>query len=538
MKKRKTMNKRVFSAAMASAMVLTLNFGAINVFAAGGTPDTSVTVTGLDAGDKATAFQILKWDDTLNDWALTKAVGTYTAEDFIDGISAEEASAIAAAYATDTGKEMTVSETTATLDTYSVPTEGAAADYSNLGLYYVRVTPKNSNTVYNPIFVSADYNLPGDTGSNSISTSENLTAADSTAVAKKTTVSVDKKMTGTADVGVEKGQSIGFEIDTTIPAYAYDSSQKTFTVTDTLSDPLSVDTDVDVVVKADGEPLTKDTDYTLTSEEKSIKIEFKNAYLSSIVNQSKAIVITYSGKVTGKVTSTFNPMENKATVEFTNNPDYSKGEFTDSTYHWTYSIDGILNGSGTTTQIDHVITKVSAGVTQSSTTTTTEVTNNLLGGATFGLFTDAACTTPVTNINDTATSGSDGSITFNGLDPDKTYYLKETSPADGYKMDGNVYTITCRVDDTDSTTGLPTKYSVLINGNDVSSFTITNTTGDDGTVTTTVTEDDSTFAILNTPGSTLPSTGGIGTRIFYVIGISLAAGAVIVLISRRRVTRK
>jgi LPXTG-motif cell wall-anchored protein len=40
--------------------------------------------------------------------------------------------------------------------------------------------------------------------------------------------------------------------------------------------------------------------------------------------------------------------------------------------------------------------------------------------------------------------------------------------------------------------------------------------------------------LLNTQGVELPSTGGMGTTIFYIIGIILLAGAAIVLVTRRR----
>ena len=40
--------------------------------------------------------------------------------------------------------------------------------------------------------------------------------------------------------------------------------------------------------------------------------------------------------------------------------------------------------------------------------------------------------------------------------------------------------------------------------------------------------------IVNKQGTELPSTGGIGTTIFYVVGAILVLGAGIVLITRRR----
>ena len=40
--------------------------------------------------------------------------------------------------------------------------------------------------------------------------------------------------------------------------------------------------------------------------------------------------------------------------------------------------------------------------------------------------------------------------------------------------------------------------------------------------------------VLNKTGSLLPSTGGIGTTIFYVVGGVLVLGAVVLLITKRR----
>ncbi len=45
-----------------------------------------------------------------------------------------------------------------------------------------------------------------------------------------------------------------------------------------------------------------------------------------------------------------------------------------------------------------------------------------------------------------------------------------------------------------------------------------------------------TANVVNTPGSELPATGGIGTVIFYVLGAILVLGAVVMLITRRRVS--
>jgi LPXTG-motif cell wall-anchored protein len=40
--------------------------------------------------------------------------------------------------------------------------------------------------------------------------------------------------------------------------------------------------------------------------------------------------------------------------------------------------------------------------------------------------------------------------------------------------------------------------------------------------------------VVNKKGSTLPSTGGMGTTLFYVVGSCLVVGAAVVLISKKR----
>ena len=77
------------------------------------------------------------------------------------------------------------------------------------------------------------------------------------------------------------------------------------------------------------------------------------------------------------------------------------------------------------------------------------------------------------------------------LDKDSTYYLQETKAPDGYNLLENEIEVDLNV-----------KNSI---------------------------------DVVNNSGSILPSTGGIGTTIFYIVGGALVLGAVVVLIARRRV---
>ena len=42
--------------------------------------------------------------------------------------------------------------------------------------------------------------------------------------------------------------------------------------------------------------------------------------------------------------------------------------------------------------------------------------------------------------------------------------------------------------------------------------------------------------VLNQSGTKLPSTGGMGTTVFYVVGGILVVGAVVLLVARKRMT--
>ena len=56
----------------------------------------------------------------------------------------------------------------------------------------------------------------------------------------------------------------------------------------------------------------------------------------------------------------------------------------------------------------------------------------------------------------------------------------------------------------------------------------------EGPSITEVTEGDNSTEIVNKKGAELPSTGGIGTTIFYIIGTLLVLGAGVLLVTRRR----
>ncbi len=101
-----------------------------------------------------------------------------------------------------------------------------------------------------------------------------------------------------------------------------------------------------------------------------------------------------------------------------------------------------------------------------------------------------------------------GHATVFGLDAG-TYYLQEETAPDGYNR-------------------LKSRQEVVITAGESGNVL---TTGDDAGFV----EDD--VEIINKAGTILPETGGVGTTIFTVVGIALMLGAVVLLVTKKRVNR-
>ena len=100
------------------------------------------------------------------------------------------------------------------------------------------------------------------------------------------------------------------------------------------------------------------------------------------------------------------------------------------------------------------------------------------------------------------TTDATGKFTIKGLDAD-TYYLTETAAPAGYNK-------------------LADPVTIFIGEDGVVNATDDNPNG--------VTE----VKVLNQSGTELPSTGGMGTTVFYVVGGILVVGAVVLLVARKR----
>ena len=110
-------------------------------------------------------------------------------------------------------------------------------------------------------------------------------------------------------------------------------------------------------------------------------------------------------------------------------------------------------------------------------------------------------------------------INVRGLD-EGTYTLTEKTTADGYNLLTDPITVT--ITDTTDTTATP--------------ITVTHTVKykiGSGAETT-----NHTITVQNQSGTVLPSTGGIGTTIFYVVGSIMVVAAGVLLITKKRMSRE
>lgn len=333
--------------------------------------------------------------------------------------------------------------------------------------------------------------------------------------------------TSTGDFGSSADHAINekfqFQLIAKLPAgrdegRAYDYYDKyTVCFNDTLSEGITYDGLDSVVIESNGTP------YDITNDSSKYDIDIsnlksQNSFVVKIhdvkncvanLNDGATITVTYTAHLNDKAYvniaggSTSNI--NKVYLTYSNNPkdESSIGKTPESTpvYVYTYQLNNTKYHDDDTP-------------------------GNELAGAGFRLYSDEACTPeqevklykkdnfyyPIKDATDKAQdavemfSDEHGQFNVKGLDAG-TYYLRETTPPAGYSACPDTTIV----------------ISATHNGNHVEL--------DSSKLSTT---------IINKKdgGITLPSTGGIGTTIFYVVGGGLMVAAIVLLVTKKRMENK
>lgn len=143
----------------------------------------------------------------------------------------------------------------------------------------------------------------------------------------------------------------------------------------------------------------------------------------------------------------------------------------------------------------------------------------------YAVLTGSKITSWVKDMDDATvlTSGADGKIKFEGLQVGIGYFLHETEAPDGY----NKLTADTQINITGYTTD---DYEVATISYQVNGGTLKTTSGETAKAGL-VTAD-----VVNKEGATLPSTGGVGTTLFYVVGSLMVVAAVVLLVTKKRMS--
>ena len=385
--------------------------------------------------------------------------------------------------------------------TATAKSEGSALNFNGLAYGYYVVTTTQGNQV-----ISVDSTMP-----------------DVTIVDKNSSAPKDLSKTADSD-NVSIGDTVTYTVRFKTSNYdgAGTEAKKivSYTIEDTLPDFLSNVTVTSIIVDNDGNDTTTKDQATVTAQfdtNKKIVIDwYDEANSKFLYNNGATVTITYTAKVTEKAAIDGNGNTNKITVTWTtkNGTEPGPGELKQEETIYTYAI--------ALKKVDNKGKTLPGAVFQfpfyvKSTADADDA--YIYAGTTAGEGLTNQITTP-----------ESGVIVVKGVKSGSYEITEVTAPAGYNKLTGSV-TVTAV-----KTGQISTHTTVYLdeNGN------ITNTETDK---TTKVNVDIDNIAatavvVVNKAGTELPSTGGMGTTIFYVLGSVLVIGAAVLLVTKKRMSTK
>ena len=294
---------------------------------------------------------------------------------------------------------------------------------------------------------------------------------------------------------VDVGQTVSYTITGKVPDYTgFDTY--TYTIEDTMSDGLTFDrgslrVKVGGVVVSAGDDTFKTTTQSINGRNDApnyIKVDFfvKNFKIGD------PIEVTYNATVNENAIAVVS--NNKATLTYSNDPTNSENK--------TKTPEEIVKVYTSKIVIDKYETgKETTKLPNAQFVLYKEVTSETGTSTLYYKWNADKKVEWVADMKDATVVKTDenGAATFGGL-ANGDYYLVETKAPAGYNQLTEPYKVTVAGSDTDTA-----KLSV-------------------------------TAKVANNTGALLPSTGGMGTTVFYVLGFVLVMGAVVLLITKKRMS--
>ena len=479
--------KRVLALLAALALVLAM---AVPAWAEGNTG--SITVQGAVNGESYSIYKIFDvtgYDMTTNPHKITYKVTDGWASFFEKGKPG-------AAYVTlDSKKQISAT----TLDSSTAPKFAAAAiEWAKDSTHNIKATDTKKADESGVTFtgVTNGYYLV-DTSLGALCSLDNVTGNTAKISEKNKVPSVEKKVKSGDDYASSNSAKIGdtVEYKTTI---TINGSVEKVVLHDKMGAGLTFnETSVKVKVGVADVP---EANYTLqkpgteSRDPCTFEIEFKDNYIAGLETGTQ-IEVTYSATLNKNAVIGTPGNKNDTWLKYGNS-----GSVTSETTTYSYSFDLVKTDSDGT----------------------------LLAGAKFKLYADPNCTNEIKlvadgdNVYHVATTGekevqyietkANSALTIKGLKGTTAYYLKEIEAPKGYNELENAFAFT------------------IGSANISSNLNETSNKWDE--------EKSTGIHIINNAGTTLPSTGGMGTTVFYVVGGGLMAVAVVLLVTKKRMENK
>lgn len=334
---------------------------------------------------------------------------------------------------------------------------------------------------------------------------------DATAELKSDVPSVEKKVQDTNDTTGETSDwqdsadydindSVPFQLTATLPSNLDDYTEYYLELSDTLSSGLTYNGDAKVYLVNGDDKTDVTSSFTIADDGSSFKIN--NLKSLDGVTSSTKVVVEYTATLNENAVIGSEGNPNTVKLIYSNNPNYT--------------------GSGETSPTGETPEDTVIVFTYKVVVNKVDQNGDALEGAEFTLSKKLAdgSLQEVAVVKNTAGT----TFTFSGLD-DGDYVLSETTTPNGYNtIDDVEFTVTAE-HDVESDSPALTKLSGDVT---TGSLEFTSSTSA-GSLTTDV---------VNKKGSVLPSTGGMGTTILYVVGTILVLAAGILLVTKKRMDAK
>lgn len=312
----------------------------------------------------------------------------------------------------------------------------------------------------------------------------------------------------------DMGDTVPFQLTATLPKHIADYDHYYVEFTDTLSAGLKFDK-ITLVVKADGKPLSEG-EYTVNATENQDGTTTLSVVITDVkavnknINKDDKVIVEYNATLGGEKNEKGEYSKaDKVKFDSAGNP---------NSVELTYSNNPNATGDGKTKPTDTgktPIDTVKVFTYQTIINKVGEDEKTPLAGAEFTLHKVGS-----TKNIDVVKNAEGTSFTFKGLDAGD-YVLKETETPDGYNTINPIeFTIDAKYDSESDNPQLTKLSGVVTSG--VAKFDANKA---DGSLKA---------DIVTRKGSLLPSTGGMGTTILYVVGSILVLVAAILLITKKR----